>query len=265
MRKNLPVQDVEVGLEESCNILSITDELGKIQYVNDDFVKVSGFDRNELIGEDHNIVRHPDMPAAAFADLWAAIKGERSWKGVVKNRCKDGSYYWVDAYIIPIRSDGEIRYQSVRQKPKPDVVQRAKQIYLKLNRGQGLPRSISIRQKMFALVLLKALLLAAYMFAFVGLPPLLAAATGGFFGFLLGAALWGLWRPWAKVLSQSRQVSSDPLARYIYTGRQDEAAEVEFALQSLRSEAAGLIGRIEANAKDFHTNSGEIRASSNRA
>ena len=97
MKKNFPVTGQERTYGDDVNILSTTDPKGRITHVNDDFVEISGFERDELIGKAHNIVRHPDMPPAAFEDLWKTIKGGESWLGIVKNRCKNGDHYWVSA------------------------------------------------------------------------------------------------------------------------------------------------------------------------
>ena len=105
MRTNLPITNQEFVLRDGMTIVSRTDLKGRITFVNDDFLEASGFTEAELIGEPHNIVRHPDMPEAAFADLWATLKAGRPWTGMVKNRCKDGSFYWVIANATPIRSE----------------------------------------------------------------------------------------------------------------------------------------------------------------
>ncbi len=91
MKKNLPVTQREVDYPESANILSTTNLKAAITYVNPDFLRISGFEHEELIGKNHNVIRHPDMPPAAFADLWNTIKSGRSWMGMVKNRCKKGT------------------------------------------------------------------------------------------------------------------------------------------------------------------------------
>jgi methyl-accepting chemotaxis protein len=118
MRTNLPVNNVEYELKEGSSIVSKTDLKGLITYVNPDFIEASGFTEKELIGQPHNLVRHPDMPVEAFDDLWRTLKAGRPWTGLVKNRRKDGGYYWVIANATPIFESGScIGYMSVRSKP----------------------------------------------------------------------------------------------------------------------------------------------------
>ena len=95
MRNNQPITEKEVVLAPDALIVSKTDLKGRITYLNRDFIEISGFTEAELIGEPHNIVRHPDMPAEAFEDMWRTLKQNRPWTGYVKNRCKNGDYYWV--------------------------------------------------------------------------------------------------------------------------------------------------------------------------
>jgi aerotaxis receptor len=102
MRKNLPITGIETELLDEQYLISKTDLAGRIIYANPAFVEVSGFSREELIGEPHNIVRHPDMPSEVFADLWHTLKQGRSWVGVVKKRRKDGGFYWVIAHASTI-------------------------------------------------------------------------------------------------------------------------------------------------------------------
>lgn len=136
MRNNQPVTDREVVLEPGETIVSRTDCDSYITYVNDAFVRVSGFTREELIGQPQNIVRHPDMPAAAFADLWSNLKRGLPWTGLVKNRCKDGSYYWVRANVSPITRNGRVTgFLSVRSRPAEKEVQNIQQVYQELARG----------------------------------------------------------------------------------------------------------------------------------
>ena len=143
MKKNLPITDHENDYAAGIHIVSSTDNKGVIRSCNRDFVEISGFSEEELLGKNQNIVRHPDMPEAAFADLWDNLKQKRSWTGIVKNRSKNGDYYWVDAYIIPIVDDGEvIGYQSVRVKPNRLFVERAEALYKQLNKGVSFLQNI---------------------------------------------------------------------------------------------------------------------------
>ncbi|HCF4900592.1 TPA: PAS domain-containing protein [Pseudomonas putida] len=106
MRQNLPVTGRNLEFPKDANILSTTSPQSHITYVNPDFIKISGFTEEELLGQPHNIVRHPDMPPAAFEHMWSTLKSGRSWMGLVKNRCKNGDHYWVSAYVTPIAKNG---------------------------------------------------------------------------------------------------------------------------------------------------------------
>ena len=130
MRNNLPVTNIEIQLDEHTLIVSKTDLKGQITYINKDFLDISGFTEAELIGQPHNIVRHPEMPVEAFADLWQDLKDGRPWTGMVKNRCKNGDYYWVLATATPMRENGQVvGYMSVRRKPTRQQVDAADSAY----------------------------------------------------------------------------------------------------------------------------------------
>jgi aerotaxis receptor len=120
-------------------LVSITDLQGKITYANQEFCEIAGYSLEELVGQNHNIVRHPSMPKAAFADLWSKIQQEKSWRGMVKNRCKNGDYYWVDAYVTPIyENDTVVGYQSVRTCPSENQKIKAQKLYDVLNKKASL-------------------------------------------------------------------------------------------------------------------------------
>ena len=107
------ITTVERTFTEKEQLVSTTDLNGTITYANAEFCEIAGYSLDELIGQHHNIVRHPDMPKAAFKDLWEKLKRGDSWRGMVKNRCKNGDYYWVDAYVTPLLTNGKITgYQS---------------------------------------------------------------------------------------------------------------------------------------------------------
>ena len=135
MRNNLPVSGIEHRLESGATIISHTDAGGRITFVNDDFIEASGFGYDELIGQPHNLVRHPDMPAEAFRDLWSTLKHGRPWSGLVKNRCKNGDHYWVRASVTPKPEGG---YMSVRVAPARDEIVAAEALYKRLRDNPAL-------------------------------------------------------------------------------------------------------------------------------
>ncbi|MDO9422970.1 MAG: methyl-accepting chemotaxis protein [Methylobacter sp.] len=134
MKINMPITNNEVILKKGSILVSRTDLMGRITYVNDAFVEISGFTRDELMGEEHNIVRHPDMPAAAYEDLWLTLKQLRPWQGMVKNRCKNGDHYWVEANAMPLFKNGQVyEYLSVRHPPKRELIPATEQLYKKIS------------------------------------------------------------------------------------------------------------------------------------
>jgi PAS domain S-box-containing protein len=134
--KNAFVSQKEVPFPAGGVLVSKTDTKGITTYANDAFVAISGYSREELIGTSHNIVRHPDMPPQAFKWLWDTLKEERPWRGVVKNRCKSGDYYWVRATVAPIVEGGKIiGYVSVRKAPTRDQIAGAEALYRELNQS----------------------------------------------------------------------------------------------------------------------------------
>ena len=143
MKSNLPITQVETLLPEGEFIYSSTDLKGVIVEANEAFCRVSNFTREEMIGKSHNIVRHPEMPPAAFADLWDDLKFGRPWRGVVKNRRKDGGFYWVVANVSPVRENGQVvGYQSVRSRPSREEIAASESAYKRINDGD---KSIFVR------------------------------------------------------------------------------------------------------------------------
>jgi aerotaxis receptor len=128
------VTNKEIELDDDELLVSRTDEKGRITFVNQAFIAISGFTEQELIGAPHNIVRHPGMPADAFADLWATVKSGKPWEGLVKNRTKSGDHYWVRANVTPLVEDGKISgFISIRTKPSRAQVEGAERAYAALN------------------------------------------------------------------------------------------------------------------------------------
>ena len=136
MKINEPVTGNEQQMKEGSILVSKTDRKGIITYCNREFIEISGFREQDLIGKNHNIIRHPDMPPAAFEDLWNTVKAGRPWCGIVKNRCKNGDHYWVKANVTPVWKNGRItEYMSVRSKPAAQEVKAAEALYQQINAG----------------------------------------------------------------------------------------------------------------------------------
>jgi len=137
MRRNFPVTKVGKPFIKGKYLVTKTDLHGVITYGNDAFFDMSGYRREELVGKSHNLVRHPDMPPQAFDDLWRTVKQGLPWRGLVKNRCKNGDYYWVDAFVVPIhRDEGVTGYMSVRSEPTRTQIEAAAVLYQRLNQTQ---------------------------------------------------------------------------------------------------------------------------------
>jgi methyl-accepting chemotaxis protein len=138
MKVNMPITHHEIVLRDDHMVVSETDLKGIITYCNQDFREISGFSDPELIGKNHNLVRHPDMPSAAFKDLWDTVKAGRPWRGIVKNRAKNGDFYWVEANVTPIREGDRITgYMSVRYKPSQEQIRAAEELYRAINAGNA--------------------------------------------------------------------------------------------------------------------------------
>ncbi len=138
MRINMPVTQTEYSLKKTDSIVSKTNLLGVITYINEDFIRVSGFTQEELVGSEHNIVRHPDMPPEAFEDMWQTLKEGRPWTGIVKNRCKNGDFYWVLANTTPFYEEGrQVGYLSVRTKPRREQIDEADNAYRLFKEGKA--------------------------------------------------------------------------------------------------------------------------------
>ncbi|MDH5654701.1 MAG: methyl-accepting chemotaxis protein [Spirochaetia bacterium] len=137
MRKNLPITNKEVVAKDDALLISKTDLKGIITYASPDFVELSGFPEDELLGQPHNILRHPDMPIPVFKDLWEHLKNDRAWTGLVKNRCKNGDHYWVHAEVSSVReNDKVVGYMSVRYKPSIEQIVEAEEFYKRINAGK---------------------------------------------------------------------------------------------------------------------------------
>src|SRR5690554_2261209 len=138
MRNNQPITNKEYTLKDNDFLVSRTDRGGRITYANPAFIEVSGFSNGELLGQPHNIVRHPQMPRESFANLWATLKSGETWIGLVKNRRKNGDYYWVKAHVAPILENGQLMgYVSMRTKARPEAIAAAEEAYTAIREGAG--------------------------------------------------------------------------------------------------------------------------------
>lgn len=247
MKINLPVTKKECPLTEQHRLISTTDLKGIVTYANDDFVAVSGFSKEELYGKNHNIVRHPDMPVEAFEDLWTTIKAGKPWMGLVKNRCKNGDYYWVDAYVTPMyEKDQIIGYQSVRVKPDAESVKRAEKIYSDLlnkkKRLVSLP-DISLSMRVFLTIVVIQLVFFGVLFAsgqvtqtgLLMLLPVLLVTLGG---------LSWLMNPLKQVGRMSDSVVDNPLTQKVYIGSTRDIDKPMLAIRMLQARLRTVLGRI---------------------
>ncbi|TDO98985.1 methyl-accepting chemotaxis protein [Marinomonas balearica] len=247
MRTNLPVTGHNIDLSDSTNILSTTTPESYITYVNPDFIKISGFTEEELIGQPHNMVRHPDMPPAAFEHMWSTLKSGRSWMGLVKNRCKNGDHYWVSAFASPIIKNGKVvEYQSVRTKPEPQHVKAAEKAYAKLRDGKSIFPKINLSLQSKFLLLLWGSLLASLTVGVVVSPSMsmgiiTSTLVAGVITTLGSVALLS---PMKLIIQKYCKEIDNPLSQSLYTGRHDEFGQLEFALRMAQAETSSVIGRI---------------------
>ncbi|WP_431831986.1 methyl-accepting chemotaxis protein [Achromobacter mucicolens] len=277
MRNNQPVNDTEYVLRDEQYLISRTDSRGRIIYANPAFVHASGFSREELVGAPHNIVRHPDMPPAAFEDLWQTIQRGESWTGMVKNRRKDGGFYWVLANVTPIVERGTtVCYASVRVKPTRQQIETAEAVYASLRLGTArgirlcggqvkpagvrgalarlkLWRLTGVRSRLLAWAVLSAsLFIGAAGAAIYGMHDRLSssalaaavALTAGGVA-LIFASGWGFARAIAGLLGAAtdftRQIAAGNLSTPLpgaLTG--DEIGELKFSLEVMRKSLVSI-------------------------
>ncbi|ASJ95831.1 methyl-accepting chemotaxis protein [Shewanella marisflavi] len=236
----------EVRFSESDVLLSTTDLDSRITYANSDFCKVAGYSLEEMVGHPHNLVRHPDMPKQAFADMWQNLRAGESWMGPVKNRCKNGDYYWVNAFVTPIKdsTNKTTEYQSIRTMPDRDVVERATAEYRKINQGKSsgaLKSHFDVTFYVMALLVLASVLngvaVVASGFTLTSILPLLCLGVG--FG------LFALWRgKYLALVKKSQAIYDNSIMSYIYSGTNDLSAVVNLALEMQQAKLKAVIGRV---------------------
>lgn len=255
MKKNLPVTDQEVAFPENGEIISTTDLKGVLTSINDIFLDISGFTKEELLGKSHNVVRHPEMPPAAFKNLWGDLKEGKPWMGIVKNRCKNGDYYWVDAFVTPIIEGGvTIGYESVRVKPDAAVLARAETLYRDFNKGVSNPikASMSISKGIVVGVsVLMSILVAVAVLMGGALVPVLVAGVVAIFASVGIVSM--LFNPVADVAGATKHFADNSLAQYVYTGRSDEIGQMQFANLMLEARLRTVLGRVKESASQVGT------------
>ncbi|MCH9639242.1 MAG: PAS domain-containing protein [Betaproteobacteria bacterium] len=275
MRLNEPVTQRDMGMNEGMEIISTTNLKGVLTSANEDFIRMSGFTWEELEKKNHNIIRHPDVPPEAYSMLWDALKSGNPWMGMVKNRNKNGDHYWVDAYASPQYEGGKIiGYQSVRVKPKEEWVKRADALYNKIMSQKSADdkrtsRLADIKLTRFPISFSAKMAIAVssiFVLIFSGLAingqiSILSALIGGTTGALLSvAAVWKMLSGMRKLAKESEAIANDPLARFVYTGRNDDLGQIEYAQIFLNAKIRTAIGRIKESSSVLETTSAEIAA-----
>ena len=284
MRLNSTVTNHEVILAEGKTIVSTTDLQGNIQYANPYFIQISGFTEDELIGAPQNLVRHPDMPVEAFADLWSTIRDGMPWSGMVKNRCKNGDYYWVMANVTPVIENGRaVGFMSVRTKPSREQVAQASALYgefkagnprkLVLQRGRVRPGGLRgriarlgrlpLRTQVNAGMGLVALTLVANLVQAwqLQMSPWSALAMGASLAIVV--QLWlslrrNVLRPLARATDFTRRLAGGDLTGRIAHGADNEMGELVAALRQTSVNLFSVIGDVRANFDGIRHATGEI-------
>ncbi len=244
MRVNQPVTQRERLYPSHQNLISTTDLESRITYANDEFCQIAGFTLEELQGAPHNLVRHPDMPPQAFADMWRHLREGKSWMGPVKNRCKNGDHYWVNAFVTP--SDKVVEYQSVRTAPDDAVKQRAERVYDEMRRGKT-PRALRLPPCCHTLgihLCLMALLASLVTLGYQHGPgwPLLIGALPLVVALVICQTLS---RRLARLETLARHRFDNPLMQLLYTGRVDRLAAVELAMKMNQAEFNAVLARTQ--------------------
>ena len=289
MKTNLPVTQREFDFPGGVTLMSTTDTQSHITYANAAFIEVSGFDRADILGQAHNLVRHPDMPTQAFADMWATIKSRRSWTALVKNRRFNGDHYWVRANATPIvRNDQITGYMSVRTKPARQEVEAAEKLYAQfrndkagnlafhqglivhsgLNRWRSTLQMISVRARI-RLAMLASVVVATGLAAFLstlglGMVASVASAT---FGALL-ASLWletQLATPLESIQRQALRVAAGDTEEAPQLNRVDEIGMIQRAvnqaglnLRSFIADVSGQVDGVETASSEIAQGNGDL-------
>ncbi|MGF1734650.1 methyl-accepting chemotaxis protein [Photobacterium satsumensis] len=249
--ENTSSQGKEVEYSASLNLISTTDPSSTITYANNTFCDIAGYSSEELIDNPHNIVRHPDMPKAAFAQLWQYVKAGKSWMGLVKNKCKDGNYYWVSAFVTPIlNGDGQVvEYQSVRSKPNREEIKRAEAKYKSLREGKLSGNRFrlnlgAVLSGIFALASLLAIYEAIVSSSGIVMAVSAMLVLGLFVNIYAQKRL-------AVVTGLAHEAYDNALMEPIYTGKFDDYSGIELALRMRQAEVRAIVARASETSADI--------------
>ncbi|WP_238084728.1 methyl-accepting chemotaxis protein [Pseudescherichia vulneris] len=242
MKRNTLVTQKEYLLNDGTTLMSTTDTQSHISYANSAFIAASGFDEGDLVGEPHNIIRHPDMPPAAFADMWFTIRQGESWTGLVKNRRCNGDHYWVRANVTPVYQQEKLTgYISVRNIPHREEIDASEKCYAEINSNKlngyrfykgvlvrrgllsflSLFKWLAISRRINLVLAIPALLIAAL--PFISLPALVQSATALMLFLLIALFLHAqVSHPLKLILTQMQKVVSGRRADYFQFNRVDE-------------------------------------------
>jgi aerotaxis receptor len=271
VRTNLPVTGIEYLLQDGQSIVSKTDTKGRITYVNPTFIEVSGFGYEELLGKAHNVVRHPDMPPVAFADLWRTLQAGLPWTGMVKNRRKNGDFYWVVANVVPIKENGAtVGYMSVRTRPERGQVKAAEDLYRRFRQGEarGLAirrgaavksgplarllalRSLPLGRRLGLMLGAQSALLLALAAAVDGMPWRVLAGAGAALTLLAWAEVQrAIVSPMRKALDAVYALAGGDLSHMPPPGarRDDDMGNLLLALRQLNINLTAIVGDVRGN------------------
>ncbi|TPH19275.1 methyl-accepting chemotaxis protein [Litorilituus lipolyticus] len=256
----------EVKFKESEILLSTTDLDSRIKYANKSFCDIAGYSLDEMSNNPHNMVRHPDMPKAAFKNLWGFIQSGKSWMGPVKNRCKNGDYYWVNAFVTPIKNErGEIfEYQSVRTAPDRQVVNRADALYEQLNQGNT-PKKVKFQTdiSLWVQLLLLVIVVLSTLAIFTSEASLWLSISSLFVSFI-ALVIFSFWRKkYVEVVNQAKSVFDNPLMSYIYSGNNDDIGAISLALKMRQAELNAIVGRVSDDSASISETAKESSDSGN--
>lgn len=247
MRKNLPITGNERTFPKEQQLISSTDIKGTILHCNDAFIAISGFSREELVGSPHNIVRHPDMPEAAFKTMWSYLLQGKPWMGLVKNRCKNGDYYWVNAYVTPVTEHGRVvGYESVRSMPSREQVAYAERLYTAINTGKNPHNSTSkLMSHLFGFSLpLAAIIISLLLWWSLG-PAEAAIAFLITALFIHGLGIYRLQQSLTHLLGLMPTPFTDTLAVASYAKNSGRLGQLEVALLAESAHLNTVLTRIE--------------------